>query len=120
MMQTISWIVLALIHAVPALALFQPQLLTRLYAVEPSSPLFVLMHHRAALFFAIFMICLWALFDPGARRVAVVAVGISMITFLALYGMAGMPDPLLQIAVPDAIGIPFLAFLAWRAFVSPA
>lgn len=119
MLQVISWIVLALIHAMPALALFQPEVLTRLYGIEPSSPHFLLMHHRAALFFAIFAICLWAIFDPGARRVAVIAVAISMISFLALYWMAGMPDTLRQIAIADSIGIPFLAFLAWRVFVSP-
>jgi hypothetical protein len=93
-MQTLSWIVLALIHATPALALFRPDLLTRLYGVEPSNQLFVLMHHRAALFLVIVVICLWAIFDPGARRVAVVAVAVSMLAFLALYWMAGSPSSL--------------------------
>jgi glucan phosphoethanolaminetransferase (alkaline phosphatase superfamily) len=116
-MQTLSWIVLALIHATPALALFQPGLLTRLYAVEPSNQLFLLMHHRAALFLAVVVVCLWAIFDPGARRVAVVAVCISMIAFLMLYAMAGSPNALRTIAIADLVGVPFLAYAAWCAFL---
>ena len=118
MIEAVAWIVLALIHATPAFALFQPALLTRLYGVEQGTPLFLFMQHRAALFLAVVVICLWSIVDPGARRLAVVAVAISMVAFLAIYVKAGMPNALQSIALADAVGIPFLAFAAWRAFVA--
>lgn len=116
MILAVPWIVLALIHATPAVALFQPALLTRLYGIEPTNPLFILMQHRAALFLVVVVMCLWSVVDPGARRVAAVAVAISMVSFLVLYANAGMPQSLQTIAVADTIGIPFLLWAAWRAF----
>ena len=119
MIQSFSWIALAMIHATPALALFRPDWIGRLYGVDAGDKLFLLLHHRAALFLAIFVICIWAIFDPGARRLASVAVGISMLAFLALYWMAGSPESLRSIAIADAVGIPFLSYVLWRAFFSP-
>jgi hypothetical protein len=116
MMQLISWLALALIHATPALAFFRPALITKLYRLDAGSPLFLLFQHRAALFVVIFVICLWAAFDPGSRRLASVAVGISMISFVVLWRMAGSPPALRTIAVTDIVGLPFLAFVAFKAF----
>ena len=119
MLDRIAWLILALIHLMPALAFFRPAMLTRLYAVDAHSPTFLLLHHRAALFLVIFTICVWAAFDPGTRRLASIAATISMISFLALYWQAGSPPPLRTIALADLAGLPFLAIVAWRAF-SPA
>ncbi len=116
MVQRIAWFVLAAIHVAPALALFRPSLLVKLYGVVPDSETFLLLHHRAALFLAIFIACLWAVFDPNVRRVAAVTVGISMLSFLWLYWSAGSPAGLRSIAIADAAGLPFLALCLFRAF----
>jgi hypothetical protein len=118
MIDRIAWLILAAVHTMPALAFFRPAMLTTLYQLQPDNPLFLLMRHRAALFVAIFVICLWAMIDPASRRVASVAVAISMLSFLWLYWQAGSPAPLKQIALVDLAGLPFLLYLGWRAFTS--
>lgn len=116
MVQPILWLILAAIHAMPALALFRPATLTALYRLQPDNPLFLLMQHRAGLFFAVFVACIWAAFVPEGRRLAVLVVGISMVSFLVLYWQAGSPPPLRKIAQVDLWGLPVLAGVAWLAF----
>jgi len=116
MLQRIAWLALAAVHFLPALAFFRPAGLSALYRITPENPLFLLMHHRAALFLGVFAACIWAAFDPGGRRLAVMIVAISMVSFLVLYWQAGAPAALRQIALVDLIGLPFLAFAAWGAF----
>ena len=116
MLQKILWLTLAAIHAMPALAFFRPATMTQLYGVASDNPLFLLLHHRAALFLAVFAACIWAAFIPDGRRLAVIVVGISMVSFLALYWMAGAPPELRRIAIADLIGIPALMAVAWLAF----
>jgi hypothetical protein len=118
MIEKICWTVLGLIHLPPALALFLPAMLTRLYGVEKGSTTFTLMHHRAALFVVIFVICLWAIFRTDVRPLALVTVGLSMVSFLVIWAMAGAPAQLRSIAVADIIGIPFLLTAAWMALRS--
>jgi hypothetical protein len=116
MLQLISWLVLALVHVTPAIAFFNPAILTRLYGIVGDNPLFLLMQHRAALFLAVFAACLWAAFDPAPRKLATLVVAISMISFLILYWRDGSPTALRTIARADMIGLPFLAIAAWKAF----
>ena len=116
MLQPIFWLILAAIHALPALALFRPATLTTLYGITADSPLFLLMQHRAALFLAVFVACVWAAFVPEGRKLAVLVVGISMLSFLVLFAMAGSPEPLKRIAIADLAGLPFLIGVAWFAF----
>lgn len=116
MLQRLSWLVLAAIHALPALALFRPSVIEGLYGVGPKDASFLLLHHRAAMFLVIFILAVWAAFDPGIRRAASVCVGTSMISFLLLYWSAGAPHSLKSIAIVDLAGIPFLAFVAWKSF----
>jgi hypothetical protein len=116
MLELIAWLVLALVHLMPALAFFVPSLLTKLYRLELGNALFLLMQHRAALFLAILVICLWSAFDETPRRLASVAVAISMVSFLALYWLQGSPAALRQIAIVDLIGLPALGLVMWRAF----
>ncbi|MCA1748978.1 MAG: hypothetical protein ABR601_06795 [Parasphingopyxis sp.] len=118
MLDRLAWFILALIHLAPALALFRPTLITRLYGIEPSAAVFPLLHHRAALFAVVLVLCLRAAFDPAVRQLAVIAVGLSMLAFLAIYSGYGRPESLRMIAIADLAGLPFLAFLAWRAFVA--
>lgn len=116
MSQLISWFLLALVHLIPALALFWPALLTRLYGITPDDAVFALMHHRAALFLAVLVACIWAAFDPGGRKVATIVTAISMISFLLLYVSYGRPASLGTIALVDLIGLAPLAWAGWHAF----
>ena len=116
MLQPILWLILAAIHAMPALALFRPATLTALYRLQPDNPLFLLMQHRAGLFFGVFVAYVFAAFVPEGRRLAVLIVGISMVSFLILYWQAGSPTPLRKIAQVDLLGLPVLAGVAWLAF----
>jgi hypothetical protein len=112
----LAWLLLALIHALPAIALVRPSLLTTLYGVEPATPAYALLWHRAALFAMILVICCWAAIRPDVRRLAAVSVTISMLGFLTIYLLQGMPGNLRTIAMADLIGLPLLAFVAWSAF----
>ena len=118
MLDRILWLILAAIHATPALAFFRPATMTALYRLQPDNPLFLLMRHRAALFVVILVIALWAAADPGARRLASVALAISMVSFLWLYWQAGSPPALRTIALVDLVGMPVLALALWRAFAT--
>ena len=113
----IAWLILAAIHAMPALALFRPALLMRMYGAAPDDAVFLLLQHRAALFLVVVIICLWAVVDPGVRRLAVVAAAVSMVGFLTLYAGAGRPPALRTIAVVDAAGLVPLMFVAARAYL---
>jgi hypothetical protein len=116
MIERVAWGLLALVHITPALALFAPSVLTKLYGVNSGDSLFLLMHHRAALFLAVVVACIWCALDPTPRRLGVVLVAISMLSFVALYFASGSPASLKQIAIADLIGLPALAYVAWRAF----
>lgn len=116
MSQLICWLLVAFVHLIPALALFRPALITRLYGVAPESPLFLLMHHRAALFLAVLVACVWAAFDASGRQLATVLAAISMLSFLFLYYSRGRPASLSTIALVDLIGLTPLAWAGWHAF----
>lgn len=116
MIDRICWIILGLIHTMPALAFFKPALISRLYGVDPGTDSFTLMHHRAALFLVVVVVCIWAALRPDVRPLASVAVGISMGSFLLIWWWSGMPPALRTIAVADLIGLPILLYLAWKAF----
>lgn len=116
MLQRILWLLLAAIHIPPALAFFRPALLRQLYGVEPGSGSALLLQHRAALFLMVVAICVSAALDPTSRRIAVVAAGLSMGSFLLLFVSAGLPAALRSIAIADMVGLLLLAFLATNAF----
>ena len=113
----LCWAVLALIHVIPALALFKPALLTTLYGAQTGFLMSMLLHHRAALFVGVFIACIYAIFQPGSRQLAAVMVAVSMVSFLVLFVLGGNPDKLRPVAMVDLIGIPFLAIAAWNAFL---
>jgi hypothetical protein len=115
-MAIVCWAVLGLIHLLPAVALFRPAMLTQLYGAAPGGEVFVLLHHRAALFLAVLVVCVWAALDPAVRRLASVAVAVSMLGFLVLWVRAGSPPALRTIALADLAGLPFLAVAAWLAW----
>lgn len=118
MPERICWAVLAAVHLPPALALAMPALIRKLYGIAEAGPAFPLLHHRAALFLVIALICVWAAFEPGVRRLAAVSVALSMISFLAIYVSASQPPSLRGIALADLAALPFLGYAAWRAFTA--
>ena len=113
-----AWLVLALIHFIPALAAFAPSLVQRLYGVDPAGDIGVLLVHRGALFAAVVVATLTAMVDVTSERLATLVVGISMISFLIIYARAGMPSgPLRTIALTDLWGLLplfWVAVQAWR------
>lgn len=116
-----AWFLLAIIHAMPAAVLFQPELAMRLYGVDPAGPVGLLIVHRGALFLAIMAAALVALIDPAARRVSSLTVGISITGFLGVYGQGGMPEgPLRTIALVDIAALLPLTFVTYRAWRRPA
>ena len=118
MIDRLAWALLALLHLPPALALARQGMIETLYGVSRAEPTFLLLQHRAALFLVVMLICLWAMADPGVRRLASVAAALSMLSFLLLYWLAGAPAALRPIALADLLFVPVLAFAAWRAFTT--
>lgn len=111
-----AWAVLAAIHALPALAAFRPGMIAGLYGTQPGSVSGLLLHHRAALFLGVFVVCIWAMVRPEVRPLSATIVAISMVSFLAIYLTNGAPASLRTIAIADTVGIPFLILVAGRAF----
>ena len=118
MLDRLAWLLLALLHLPPAVALIRPAMIESLYGVPRGSAAFPLVQHRAALFAAVLLICLWAMADPGARRRACVVCALSMLSFLLLYWLAGAPPALRTIALADLLFLPVLAYAGWRAFTA--
>jgi hypothetical protein len=117
MVERICWLILALIvHLPPFAAFFVPSLITKFYSVPADDPNFALLHHRAALFGVIALACLWAAFEPDVRKLSFVLAALSMVSFLAIYWGYGQPVPLKTIALVDALGLPILAYVGWKAF----
>lgn len=116
--QKLAWAALALIHLAPASVLVYPAGLRALYGIEPGDDLGVLMRHRGALFSALVVLCVWAVFDPPCRPAASVAVTVSVVGFLVLYGQAGFPSgPLRRIALVDGVGLVPLGFVWYGSWV---
>jgi hypothetical protein len=115
-LEPLAWLVPALVHTPPALALVAPSLLTRLYGVDGDATVILLLQHRAGLFLMVVVACVWSAVDPAPRRLAAVLVAISMVSFLILYWTAGTPETLRVVAVSDLVALPALAYVSWRAF----
>ena len=112
----LSFLFLALLHLMPAIAAVRPELVTSLYQVSVTDPAFLLLQHRAALFAAVLVLCLWAAFDPSVRPAAALLAAISMLSFLWIYAANGQPPRLRSIALADLAGLPALAVACLAAF----
>lgn len=107
---------MAILHVIPAVALIRPRLLYSLYGVDPGGVVYALLHHRAALFLVLVIVCVWAAIDARVRRLACVAMATSIVSFLAIYWQAGAPPLLRNIAVADVSCLPILVAAAWLAW----
>ena len=115
----ICWLILAAVHASPAAVLFRPALTETLYGVPPTGSTGLLVVHRGALFLAVFVVAVFAAFSPDARKAATLVVGVSLLSFLVLYAMAGAPQgPLRTIAVVDSLALLPLACVVWSAWLA--
>jgi len=113
----ISWGALALIHFMPSLPIFRPNMIETLYGAAPSGAIGLLLAHRSGLFLAVLVTTLFAMFSIEARKLATVVLAISMVSFLILYARAGLPSgPLKKIAMADAVGLIPLIFVIWQAW----
>jgi hypothetical protein len=117
MVVTLAWLMLVLIHVTPAAAAFSPRLRQRMYGVEESGALGVVLAHRGLLFLAVAAACAYAAFDAQSRPLAVIVTVISVLGFLAVYALAGAPKGALrQIALVDLIGVAPLVVVAGDAW----
>lgn len=113
----LSWLVLALLHLPPALAVFFPSILTKLYGVSAEGDMGVLLMHRGGLFLAVFIAALLATFMLDMRRLASLILAISILSFLLIYVRAEMPEgSLRKIAVADGIGLLPLMWVIWQSW----
>ena len=112
-----GWIALAIIHFSPAAVAFRPGLVKSLYGLEADGPLGLLMSHRGVLFLAVMLVCVLAIFDPGARRAAALVTGVSVLGFLLAYARAGFPSGALRsIAIVDGLAVLPLALVIFEAW----
>lgn len=112
----LSWGVLSLLHAAPALALLRPSLISSLYNCPSRGEVELLLRHRGALFAVIAGLCGCSVIRPKVRAVATPCVAFAMGSFLALFVASGAPRKLRTIAVADTAGLPFLAVVLYDAF----
>ena len=113
----LAWILLAAIHAPPAMAALMPGMMGKLYGVAPQGEVGLMLAHRACLFLAVAFGCLWGALDAEARRPLSVIVMISIVGFLILYIAAGTPPgPLRRIALVDAAALAPLAWVLLQAW----
>ncbi len=88
---TWAWVMLALVHVPPATALANPKVLQRIYALDVHGETGLLLRHRAALFLVLVVLCIAAPSDSRLRQVGSIAVGLSIVCYLVMYGCAGAP-----------------------------
>jgi len=113
----LSWLGVAAVNFMPSLVVFAPAMTQKLYGVDPTGDIGVLLVHRSIMFLTIVVLSIYAVFEPEARRVASIVAALSMVGFLLVYLRAGTPaGPLQSIALADLVGMVPLAvvvFFAW-------
>ena len=111
--------IVAAIHLLPIGPVFAPDLLSRLYGIQPTDEtLLVLMRHRALLLALVGILCIWATWSIPIRQAALLAAAINVFGFLGFYVLYGSPSGTLRtIAIGDLVAIPPLAFAAWTTLV---
>jgi hypothetical protein len=112
-----AWIALAAIHLVPALGLVSSTLRQRIYGIDPGGDLAILLSHRAVIVAAIVTASLAAATFDTVRPATAYIVSASVIGFLFVYALGGMPaGPLRQVALVDCAALPLLV-IVWLDLV---
>ena len=109
------FVLLALIHALPAMALFAPSRLSALYGFEAGDGvLTTLLQHRALLFGLLAAALVYAVFHPSVRWPVLIGTILSMGGFIAVAALHGQLDGALKsIVVADIVGLLIAALAAF-------
>lgn len=105
---------IALINALPAVAVFAPARLSSLYGFDASDAvLSTLLQHRALLFGILAAALIYAIFVPSVRWPVLIGAIISMGGFLVIALVRGeMSGALRSIVLADVIGLVIAVFAA--------
>ena len=112
---------IGLIHLLPAVGLLGPARLAGLYGIAVDEPkLALLLRHRAVLFAWLGGFCVVAAFQPRYQGAALLAAGISVLSFLVLaWSIGGLNASLLRVVRVDLAAAALLAVGAgawlWQA-----
>ena len=108
---------LGLIHLLPAIGMLSAARVAGLYGIAVDEPnLELLMRHRAVLFAWLGGFCVAAAFQPRWQGAALLAAGISVLSFLVLaWSIGGLNAALLRVVRVDAVAAVLLAIggAAW-------
>lgn len=112
---------LGLIHLLPAIGMLSAARVAGLYGIAVDEPnLELLMRHRAVLFAWLGGFCVAAAFQPRWQGAALLAAGLSVLSFLVLaWSIGGLNAALLRVVRVDAVAAVLLAIGAgawlWQA-----
>lgn len=107
----VFWFILVfVVYGMLVVVLFVFRLMECLYGIEVFGDLGILLVYWGGLFFVVFVVVLFVVFDFGVCKVVSVVVGISMISYLVVYGLMGFLDGFLCLVVfVDVLG--FILFV---------
>jgi len=90
-------LVVALIHALPAIGALGAAKLSALYGISVAEPnLEILLRHRAVLFGLLAAFLAWAAFEPELHRLALIAGLVSVGSFMGATALVGQPNAALR------------------------
>jgi hypothetical protein len=98
-------LVVAVIHLLPAIGMLNAARVAGLYGIPVQEPnLELLLRHRAVLFAWLGGFCVVAAFQPRFQGAALLAAGVSVLSFLALaYSIGGLNSALLRVVRADLV-----------------
>lgn len=110
MLITAALLGLGLIHLLPAVGMLSAARVSALYGIPVDEPnLELLLRHRAVLFAWLGGFCVVAAFQPRWQGPALLAAGISVLSFLALaWHIRGLNAALLRVVRVDAVATALL------------
>lgn len=115
---TALFLILAIIHLLPALAVFAPSKIAALYGIAPGDKaLITLLQHRALLFALLCAAFVLAAFSPVYRPAVLIAGMISMTGFIGIAGLQReLSGSLRKIVVADIAGLVIAVCAAFIVF----
>jgi hypothetical protein len=102
---TAALLVIGVIHLLPAVGMLSAARVAGLYGIPVEEPnLELLLRHRAVLFACLGGFCVVAAFQPRCQGAALLAAGVSVLSFLGLaYGIGGLNAALLRVVRADLV-----------------
>ncbi len=100
-------VLVGLIHLMPASGVLGAERLSALYAVSIADPdLAILMRHRAVLFGLLGMFMIYAAFKPSLQPLALLAGGISVVSFIVIaWSVGGYNEAIRKVVIADVVAI---------------